>query len=69
MLEAFASRKSKMAWDVSEKLLSLEAVLVYTFGLMVFLICFEYWVKCGKGFVGSSGKCSQVARDQAYNKQ
>ena len=56
-----------MAWDVSERLLSLEAVLVYTFGLMVILILFcEYWMKCGKGFVGSSGKCSQVAPDQVY---
>ena len=34
------SWKSKMAWDVSERSLSLEAVLVYTFALMVILILF-----------------------------
>ena len=55
-----------MAWDVSERLLSLEAVLVYTFGLMVILFFCEYWMKIGKGFVGSSGKCSQVAPDKVY---
>ena len=33
--------KSKMAWDVSEKLFSLDVVLIYTFGLMVILIVFE----------------------------
>ena len=31
-----------------------------------YLDLFEYCVKCGKGFVGSSGKCSQVAPDQVY---
>ena len=49
-----------MAWDVSEMSLSLEAVLVYTFAFMVFLIfLFEFRMKSGKGFVGSSGNESR----------
>ena len=52
-----------MAWDVSERLLSLEAVLV-----MAILMFFEYWVKCGNEFVRMFGNCSQVAPDQVYEK-
>ena len=50
------SWNSKMAWDVSERSLSLEAVLVYTFALMVILIVlFASWINFGQRFVGSSG--------------
>ena len=45
-----------MAWDVSERSLSLEAVLVYTFALMVILIVlFASWINFGQRLVGSSG--------------
>ena len=54
-----------MAWDVLKVVFALEALLVYAFG---FLISFEYSVKCGKGFVGKSGKCFQVAPDQVCMK-
>ena len=50
-----------MAWDVSEKSLSLEAVWVYTFGFDGYLVSFlfECWMKFGKGFVGSFGNESR----------
>ena len=47
MLQAFASRKSQLAWDASEKFLSLEAVLVYTCFLVLGEIregvCRQFW--------------------------
>ena len=54
-----------MAWDVFERLLSLEAVLVYTFGLMVIWEN-EYWMNCGKGFVGQLWQVLSGGPDQVY---